>query len=196
MWEETAERSPHSGLQAQTDHQAHSSQVRGSHQKGKGEIPQFKWGTQTGGERFFGPDLVPRSRKAQTNRKSHRDSIFIESRLCGRGKREMHSAAYRQQGNVIAKISSLHTTVRIMRKIPVGFVHSPRIKSCAYKQTYLWNRIHLQCGRPGFHPWAGEIPWRRAWHPTPVFLPEEFHGQRAWRAKVHEVAKSRTRLSD
>lgn len=67
------------------------------------------------------------------NRKSHRDSIFIESRLCGRGKRQMHSAAYRQQGNVIAKISSPHTTVRIMRKIPVGFVHSPRIKSCAYK---------------------------------------------------------------
>ena len=22
------------------------------------------------------------------------------------------------------------------------------------------------------------IPWRRAWQPTPVFLPEEAHGQR------------------
>ena len=22
------------------------------------------------------------------------------------------------------------------------------------------------------------IPWRRAWQPTPVFLPGEFHGQR------------------
>ena len=27
--------------------------------------------------------------------------------------------------------------------------------------------------------WAGEIPWRRAWPPTPVFLPGEFHGQRS-----------------
>ena len=27
----------------------------------------------------------------------------------------------------------------------------------------------LQCGRPGFDPWAGKIPWRRAWQPTPVF---------------------------
>ena len=24
-----------------------------------------------------------------------------------------------------------------------------------------WWRIYLQCGRPGFYPWAGEIPWRR-----------------------------------
>ena len=27
-------------------------------------------------------------------------------------------------------------------------------------------------------PWVGKIPWRRERLPTPVFLPEEFHGQR------------------
>ena len=26
--------------------------------------------------------------------------------------------------------------------------------------------------------WAGKIPWRREWQPTPVFLPGESHGQR------------------
>ena len=26
---------------------------------------------------------------------------------------------------------------------------------------------------------VGLIPWRRAWQPTPVFLPGEFHGQRS-----------------
>ena len=31
----------------------------------------------------------------------------------------------------------------------------------------------LQCGRPGFDPWIGKIPWRRVWQPTPVFLPGE-----------------------
>ena len=31
----------------------------------------------------------------------------------------------------------------------------------------------------GFDPWAGKIPWRRAWQPTPVFLPGESHGQRS-----------------
>ena len=29
-----------------------------------------------------------------------------------------------------------------------------------------------------FDTWVGKIPWRREWQPTPVFLPEEFHGQR------------------
>ena len=28
-------------------------------------------------------------------------------------------------------------------------------------------------GALGFNPWVGKIPWRRAWQPTPVFLPGE-----------------------
>ena len=36
-----------------------------------------------------------------------------------------------------------------------------------------------QCGRPGFDPWVGKIPWRRKWQPTPVFLPGESHGRRS-----------------
>ena len=31
-----------------------------------------------------------------------------------------------------------------------------------------------QCRRHGFKPWAGKIPWRRKWQPTPVFLPGKF----------------------
>ena len=30
-----------------------------------------------------------------------------------------------------------------------------------------------------FDPWVGKIPWRRAWQPTPIFLPGESHGQRS-----------------
>jgi len=33
--------------------------------------------------------------------------------------------------------------------------------------------------RSGFDPWVGTIPWRRAWQPTPVFLPGESQGQRS-----------------
>jgi len=40
-------------------------------------------------------------------------------------------------------------------------------------------KICLQCGRPGFNPWVRKVCWRRAWQPTPVFLPGEFHGQRS-----------------
>ena len=33
--------------------------------------------------------------------------------------------------------------------------------------------------RRGFNLWAGKIPWKRAWQPTPVFLPGESHGQKS-----------------
>ena len=31
--------------------------------------------------------------------------------------------------------------------------------------------------RRGCDPWVGKIPWRRAWQPSPVFLPGESRGQ-------------------
>ena len=41
-----------------------------------------------------------------------------------------------------------------------------------------------------------EEPWRRAWQPTPVFLPGESPMDRgAWRATVHGIAKNQTQLS-
>ena len=42
----------------------------------------------------------------------------------------------------------------------------------------------------GFDPWIGKIPWRRAWQPTPVFLPGESHGQRSLVGTVHRAVKS------
>ena len=35
---------------------------------------------------------------------------------------------------------------------------------------------HLQCGRPAFDPWIGQISWRGESQPTSVFLPRAFHG--------------------
>ena len=48
--------------------------------------------------------------------------------------------------------------------------------------------------RRRFNPCVGKIPWRKAWQPIQVFLPEEYQGRRAWRATVHRVAKSQTQL--
>ena len=31
----------------------------------------------------------------------------------------------------------------------------------------------------GLYPWVGNIPWRRKWQPTPVFLPGKSHRQRS-----------------
>ena len=43
-----------------------------------------------------------------------------------------------------------------------------------------------------FGPWVRKILWRRAWQPTPVFLPEEPHGQRNLVATIHWIAESDT----
>ena len=43
---------------------------------------------------------------------------------------------------------------------------------------------HTRCR---LDPWVGMIPWRRKWQPTPVFLPENPHGQRSQQATVHGV---------
>ena len=53
-------------------------------------------------------------------------------------------------------------------------------------QCYLMARLvkepTCQCRRYrryGFDPWVRKIPWRRAWQPTPGFLPGKLHGQRS-----------------
>ena len=49
-----------------------------------------------------------------------------------------------------------------------GFLGGASGKEPSYQ--YRRNKRH------GFDPWVGKIPWRRAWQPTPVFLPGESHG--------------------
>ena len=44
------------------------------------------------------------------------------------------------------------------------------------KETACESRRHE---RQGFDSRVGKVPWRRAWQPTPVFLPGESHGQRS-----------------
>jgi len=51
-------------------------------------------------------------------------------------------------------------------------------------------RICLQCGRSGFDPWVGKIPWRRERLPTPVFWPGEFRGlHSSWGHKELDAAE-------
>ena len=49
--------------------------------------------------------------------------------------------------------------------------------------------------RQGFDPWVRKIPWRRKWQPTPIFMPEKFHGQsrlagyRLWGHKASDMTE-------
>ena len=60
-----------------------------------------------------------------------------------------------------------------------------------------WSGICMQCRRPKFDPWVGEISWRRECLPTPVFLPREFRGQRSlvgyspWGCKEWDTEQTR-----
>ena len=55
--------------------------------------------------------------------------------------------------------------------------------------TCQWRRLK----RCAFNPWVGKIPWRRAWKPTPVFLPGESQGQRSLASYIQSMGLQRIR---
>ena len=72
--------------------------------------------------------------------------------------------------------------------IPLGFPGG-----ASGKEPACQCRRHKRCK---FNTWVRKIPRKKAWQPTPVFLPEESHGEGSlslW-ATVHRVAKSQTLL--
>ena len=89
------------------------------------------------------------------------------------------------------------------KTFPTGFmpqliVFDPDIKWSSWKQTGLprWlcgKESVRQRRRLGFNPWVGKIPWRRAWQPTPVFLPGESHGQRSLVGYSPSIGSQRVR---
>ena len=61
--------------------------------------------------------------------------------------------------------------------------------SVTKKDIFYFHLIVMSCKEPScqcrrhkrhrFDRWVGRIPWRRAWQPTPVFLPGKSYGQRS-----------------
>ena len=47
---------------------------------------------------------------------------------------------------------------------------------CSGKESACKCRRH---NRGRFNSWVRKIPWSRKWQPTPVYLPEKFHGQKS-----------------
>ena len=62
----------------------------------------------------------------------------------------------------------------VMRETPVQSLDMGSATHSSILGLPWWLRLYrigLQCRRLDFDPWVGKIPWRRAWQPTPVFLP-------------------------
>ena len=62
------------------------------------------------------------------------------------------------------------------KKIPGLTIRCTSQVALVVKEPTCQGRRHK---RRGFDPCVRKIPWRRAWQPTPVFLPGESHGQRS-----------------
>ena len=55
----------------------------------------------------------------------------------------------------------------------VSFHFKPKERQCQRMLKLLHSgsegkSVCLECGRPGFDPWVGKIPWRRKWQPPRV----------------------------
>ena len=72
------------------------------------------------------------------------------------------------QKSKLEKETLLHT-------VSIYWLSAPNLAFNIY--TGIMDTISLSISR--FEPWVRKIPWRRAWQPTPVFLPGEFHEQRS-----------------
>ena len=70
------------------------------------------------------------------------------------------------------KVAAGDSDVANLRAISRGL---PRFGASGKEPTCQCRR----CRKHGFLSWVRKIPWRRAWQPTPVFLPGESHGQRS-----------------
>src|SRR5574339_530637 len=86
------------------------------------------------------------------------------------------------------------------QNIDLEFVHLPSLIVLIYGVLpwwLSWKRICLQCGRPGFEPWVGKIPWRRKKLPTPVFWPGDFQGLYSpWGHKESDTTKRLSVITD
>ena len=81
----------------------------------------------------------------------------------------------RPRSNMLSSVSG-YTILKTNTQNPH---HSFLIRLHMYHWWLRGQSVCLQCGRPGFDPWVGKIPWRRKWQPAPVFLPGRPHGQRS-----------------
>ena len=84
---------------------------------------------------------------------------------------------------------------------PIGTLLTPRFNTCYIPVCLKFSASGLSSDfifwRPTLAPsykimYPCPCFWRREWQPTPVFLPGETHGQRAWWDTVHSVTKSWT----
>ena len=74
---------------------------------------------------------------------------------------------------VVSNCLSCFYFINVLKLIFIGVLLLWRLRG---KESACQCRSHSRCG---FDSWIRKSPWRREWQPTPVLVPEKFHGQRS-----------------
>ena len=91
-----------------------------------------------------------------------------------------------------------NSTELILRNQHILILSLDKIIKTAPSQLPRWCCQCSRCRRRRSDSWVRKIPWRRAWQPTPVFLPGEFHGQRSlvvYSPQVHRAGHDWSNLA-
>ena len=83
------------------------------------------------------------------------------------GLKELNASERLSRADTAVSATSFSSLLIYPRAFPGGSSGKEPAYQCRRQKTVV------------FHAWVGKIPWRRAWQPTPVFLPGESHGQRS-----------------
>ena len=77
----------------------------------------------------------------------------------------------------------IDSSVTVIFQLSAWYLRLYLVGGIGFPRCHQQERTHLPMQETkenaGFSPWVRKIPWSRAWQPSPVFLPGEFHGQRS-----------------
>ena len=77
--------------------------------------------------------------------------------------------------------SIVHGGAKSQGRLSGFHFHTSYFSAEKISQVVLVEPAHQCRGRKrcGWDPWVGKIPWRRKWHPAPVFFPGKSHRRRS-----------------
>ena len=129
------------------------------------------------------PGFVPWVRKIPWRREWQPTPVFLPGESHGQRSLVSYSPRGRRESDTTERLPFPLEHLMLSTGWLTGAIFQKTDSSHGRKQTVaaVEKNPPAQAGdlRDRFAPWAGETPWRRAWQPTPIFLPGESHGQRS-----------------